>query len=58
MGLRAVTTSAKAGTKSLKGTIPLGIVEFLQLEAGDSLEWNMEVRENGERVAVVRKVEV
>ena len=31
--------SAKAGTKSLKSTIPEGIVEFLQLKDKDELEW-------------------
>lgn len=46
--------SAKAGTKSLKSTIPEGIVEFLQLKDKDELEWNMDVEEN-ERIAIVKR---
>jgi hypothetical protein len=45
---------AKAGTKSMKSTIPEGIVEFLQLGDKDALEWTMEVKDN-QRIAVVRK---
>jgi hypothetical protein len=46
---------AKAGTKSLKSTVPEGIAEYLQLKDKDELEWNMEMR-NNERVAIVKKV--
>lgn len=45
---------AKAGTKSLKSTVPEGIAEYLQLEDKDELEWNMDMQ-NNERVAIVRK---
>ncbi len=45
---------AKAGTKSIKSTVPEGIVEYLQLEDKDELEWKMDVQEN-ERIAIVRK---
>jgi len=38
----------------LRATIPEGIVAFLELEAGDKLEWKMEII-GGERVVIVRK---
>ena len=34
---------AKAGTKSIKSTVPEGIVEFLKLEDKDELEWKMDM---------------
>jgi hypothetical protein len=45
---------AKAGTKSIKSTVPEGIVEYLQLNDKDELEWNMDTQ-NNERIAIVRK---
>jgi len=45
---------ARTGTMSLRATVPEGIAVFLELEAGDKLEWVMEFMD-GERVAVVRK---
>ena len=45
---------AKAGTKSLKSTVPEGIAEYLQLKDKDELEWNMDIQ-NNERIAIVRK---
>jgi len=41
---------------SMKGTIPLPIVEALKLEHGDKLDWQVEAR-NGGIVAVVKKAE-
>ena len=46
---------AKAGTKSIKSTIPEGIVEFLQLKDKDELEWNMDIQ-NNDRVAIIKKI--
>jgi hypothetical protein len=46
---------AKAGTKSIKSTVPEGIVEFLKLEDKDELEWKMDMQ-NNDRVAIVKKV--
>ncbi len=46
---------AKVGVNSLRGTIPESIVIYLELEAGDKVEWKM-WQENGERVAIMRKV--
>jgi hypothetical protein len=45
---------AKTGTTSLRATIPEGIVAFLDLKAGEKLEWKMEVI-NGERAVIVKK---
>lgn len=38
----------------MKSTIPEGIVEFLQLQEKDELEWKMDIV-NGERIAIVGK---
>jgi tRNA-binding EMAP/Myf-like protein len=46
---------AKAGTKSIKSTVPEGIVEFLQLKDKDELEWNMDMQ-NNDRVTIIKKV--
>ena len=50
----STTSFASPKTKSLRATIPEGIVAFLGLRAGDKLDWNMEFR-NEERVVEVRK---
>jgi len=47
---------AKTGTTSLRATVPEGIVAFLELRAGDKLEWKMEVQ-NNERMVIVKKVD-
>ena len=47
---------AKPGTNSLRTTIPEGIVEYLNLKPGDTLEWSMEMV-GGTRVTLVKKVE-
>lgn len=54
MSLTSTVSIARPGTKSLRVTIPSGMVAFLELRAGDKLEWKMEIID-GERVAVVRK---
>ena len=46
---------ARANSPSMKGTIPLSIVEALKLEHGDEIDWQIEVR-NGKIVAVMEKV--
>jgi len=56
MTLETTIGIAKIGTKSLRATIPEGMVAFLGLAAGDKLEWIMEVdTKTGRRYAVVRK---
>ncbi len=54
MSLESTATSARPKTKSLRATIPEGVVAFLNLESGDSLEWTMDFEKN-ERVVIVKK---
>ncbi len=46
--------NAKKGAKSLKTTVPEGIVEFIGLSDDDQLEWKMEVKDD-ERIAIIKK---
>lgn len=55
MSLESKVSIARPQSKSLRATVPEGIVAFLELEKGNKLEWKMEIIE-GERVAFVRKV--
>jgi uncharacterized protein YijF (DUF1287 family) len=54
MVLESTVSIAKIGTNSLRSTVPEGIVSYLDVQAGDKLEWRME-NLNNERVAVVSK---
>jgi len=54
MVLESTVSIAKVGTKSLRATVPEGIVSYLDIQAGDKLEWRMESY-NNERVAIVMK---
>jgi len=54
MSLKSTLGIAKTGTTSLRATVPEGIVAFLNLKAGDKLEWKMEIMD-GERATVVYK---
>jgi bifunctional DNA-binding transcriptional regulator/antitoxin component of YhaV-PrlF toxin-antitoxin module len=54
MSLDSSVGTARTGTKSLRATIPEGIVAFLNLEAGDKLEWLMEM-DGKQRIVVVKK---
>lgn len=54
MVLESTVSIAKVGTKSLRATVPEGIVSYLDIQAGDKLEWYMENLKN-ERVAIVGK---
>jgi hypothetical protein len=57
MGLETTVGIAKLGTKSLRATVPEGIVAFLNLESGDKIEWDMEINpKTGKRIAVVQKL--
>ncbi len=55
MSLQSTVGLARPGTKSLRATIPEGIVAFLTLGEGDQLDWRMEVDEQGERYVVILK---
>ena len=56
MSLQSNVGIARTGTKSLRSTIPEGIVAFLDLKQTDKLDWKMETDENHERIVIVRKV--
>ena len=56
MSLKSKVSIARPGANSLRATVPEGIVAFLELKAGDKLEWKMEIIDN-ERVTIVRKME-
>lgn len=45
---------AKIGTKSVRATVPEGIVAFLDLKVGDKLVWKMDMKDNA-RIAMVSK---
>jgi hypothetical protein len=45
---------AKTGTKSLRATVPEGIVAFLNIQEGYKLEWKMEIQ-NNKRIVIVKK---
>jgi hypothetical protein len=55
MSLESKVSIARPKSKSLRATIPEGIVAFLELEKGDKLEWKMDIM-NGERMVIVRKM--
>ena len=54
MSLNSTVGIAKEGTKSLRATVPEGIVAFLDLKAGEKLEWKMDIMD-GEKIVLVRK---
>ena len=54
MSLESTVGIAKVGTKSLRATVPEGIVAFLEIKEGDKLQWKMDLKDN-ERVAIVGK---
>lgn len=55
MTIKSKVSYSKKGFKSLKTIIPKGIVQLLDLDNGDELEWDIENR-NGEKVAIVKKI--
>lgn len=57
MSLISKLSIAKTGTKSLRATVPEGIVAFLELQEGDKLEWKMENIGNDRYVTVRKKGE-
>ena len=54
MSLESTVSIAKAGTKSMRATVPEGIVAFLDIQEGDKLQWKMDIQ-NNERIAIVQK---
>jgi bifunctional DNA-binding transcriptional regulator/antitoxin component of YhaV-PrlF toxin-antitoxin module len=55
MSLDSTVGLARPQAKSLRATIPEGIVAYLGIEAGDKLLWTMENAKDGERIVIVRK---
>jgi len=55
--MSATTTvgEARPNSKSLRVTIPNGLVMYLDLKAGDEVEWKMVNLPDGTRVAMMRK---
>ena len=47
-------SSTVSAPKTLKATIPQGIVAFLDLKSSDTIEWKMQI-DNGQKVVWVRK---
>jgi hypothetical protein len=54
MSLESTVGIAKVGTKSLRATVPEGIVAFLEIKDGDKLQWKMDMKDS-DRVAIVSK---
>jgi hypothetical protein len=54
MSLESTVGIAKVGTRSLRATVPEGIVAFLGIQVGDKLQWKMDIQ-NNKRVAIVNK---
>jgi hypothetical protein len=54
MSLESTVSIAKVGTKSLRTTVPEGIVAFLGIEEGDKLQWKMDV-DGDRRMATVQR---
>ncbi len=54
MDLESTVSVAKPGVRSVRATVPEGIVAFLGLDVGDKLIWKMET-DGKDRFAVVTK---
>jgi len=54
-GETTVLTIATTSSKSLRATVPIGIVRQLKLREGDKLRWQIRA-ENGNLVVVVQPV--
>ena len=44
MGDRTVLSRATSNSRSLRATVPIGIVTHFGLKEGDSLDWRLEIR--------------
>jgi len=54
MSLVSSVGIAKIGTRSLRTTVPEGIVAFMGIKESDKLEWTMDAQ-NNQRVSIVKK---
>ncbi len=55
MSLQSTVGLARPKTRSLRATIPEGIVAFLDLKESEKIDWYMQIDEKGERFVIVRK---
>lgn len=53
MGEITVLTKATSKSRSLRSTVPIGIIKQFNLSAGDKLNWEIRV-ESGELIIVVK----
>ncbi len=58
MVLESTVSIAKIGTKSLRATVPEGVVAYLEIEVGDKLEWRMDGKNNARVVIVSKKSDI
>ena len=56
MSLDSSVAIARKKSKSLRATIPEGIVVYLGLKLGDRLEWTMDMK-GRKRIVIVKKKE-
>jgi len=52
MSEKSTLTKASPKSESLRATVPKAIVSFLKLSEGDTIEWEMEIKD-GDRIATV-----
>jgi len=52
MSEKSTLTKASPKSESLRATVPKAIVSFLKLNEGDTIEWEMEMKD-GDRIAIV-----
>lgn len=57
MSLESRTSIARIGSKSLRATIPGGIVAYLELKTSDRLEWKMEMKGKDRMVTIKKKTD-
>ena len=54
MNLESTVSTARPNTKSLRATIPEGVVFYLDLKDKDKIEWE-KIKFNGKIAVVIRK---
>jgi hypothetical protein len=48
-------TYARPNSPSLRTTIPEGVAKMIELDAGDSLRWNIVIKDNNIEIKVSKK---
>jgi hypothetical protein len=57
MSLQSAVSEARPNSRSLRATVPEGVVAYFDLHDGDRLDWRMEVMK-GKKVVLVTKAKV